>query len=50
IWGFIDGTNKFIYRLWRNVIDQQYFYSRYKKGYVIVFHGVTTPNGLISSI
>ena len=50
IWGFIDGTHKFICRPKKNVADQRYFYSGYKKDHTMVFQGVTTPDGLISSI
>ncbi|KAA8912431.1 hypothetical protein FN846DRAFT_791557, partial [Sphaerosporella brunnea] len=49
IWGFIDGTFKVICRPDKRRAPQRPLYSGYKKHHGLVFQGIDTPDGLMSS-
>jgi hypothetical protein len=51
IWGFIDGTFVEVARPGDGqIFDQQEIYNGHKKGHGLMYQGVSTPDGLISSL
>jgi hypothetical protein len=47
IWGFVDGTMR---PFCRPGVDQQAFYSGYKKAHAFKFQSIATPDGLLASL
>jgi hypothetical protein len=48
IWGFIDGTIRPMCR--PGIIEQRFWYTGYKKLFGFKFQGISTPDGLITSL
>jgi len=50
VWGFIDGTFVEVARPGDGqIFDQQEIYNGHKKGHGLMYQGLSTPDGLISS-
>jgi hypothetical protein len=51
VWGFIDGTFVEVARPGDGqIFDQQELYNGHKKGHGLMYQGLSTPDGLISSL